>query len=531
MRVGSHHFALISIDGLQPATWYTYELDISDVNKINDVEPERVMPVLEGDITSQENVPLIHCFRTLNAVDVIQPQTAQTSRQLRIAYGSCRKSEEQSIDALSAFASWLTERYDQREEQWPHLLLLIGDQIYADQPPDFLTRSHPQLAHGANTFEDFTLLYKHAWTNDKSVRQVLAVLPTYMIFDDHEITNNWNASSTWLAMALQHGMVQLLIDGLVAYWLYQGWGNLARGAANQQMPLLSIMDEAEQSCEDVLEALRTEIRQELHGKTNLPWHYTIPTQPQIFVANARVHRTAVIDTNESAILAPSRIMDQAQMDELRLWQRASTTGLALLVSSVPVLLPPAIGLAEYVAGKRLWYKSIAPLHFLGRRIARVQQKLAQRLSFDHWPLYSATWQEFVHVLDTTDQDLLVLSGDVHFSYAMEARGRHKKAATLYQFVSTPLQNLLNRKDRSLIERQAGITHLRYGGLQMRVLPLYTPDEKGRVPHDLLFQNILALVTIETVGTSSYTVQQTYLGNINGKVEVLGRTVVKREAPA
>ena len=523
VKVGVHHYTLIYLNGLQPATWYTYELVI----KLFD-ETEQATLASEEEVIQQDANKLMQCFRTMDVVEPHSGQSEQATRQLRIAYGSCRKSEEQSIDALAAFRNWLMDRYEQREEAWPHLLLLIGDQIYADEPPAFLKRTYPQLAHGASTFEDFTLLYNHAWTKNKDVRQVLAVLPTYMIFDDHEITNNWNVSPTWRAMALRHGKEQLLIDGLVAYWVYQGWGNLARGIAHQEMPLLSIMDEAELSGEDALEALRSQIRLELTGKADLPWHYTIPTQPPIFVANARVHRTAVLENDQSAILAPTRIMDQAQMDEFRLWQRASSTGLSFLVSSVPVLLPPAIGLAEYGAGKRLWYKSIVPLRWLGRRIARVQQKIAQRLSFDHWPLYSATWQELVQLLNTAEHDVLVLSGDVHFSYAMEAHGRRKKAATLYQFVSTPLQNLLNNKDRSLIEKQARLTHLSYGGLHSRVLPLYKADGKGRVSHDLLFQNALALVTIETVGTKNYTVEQAYLGNIDGEVEVLGRTVVKCE---
>lgn len=388
VRVGGHHFALISLDRLQPGIWYTYKLDISELKGT-----EQIAPVSGEDVTNQgqNTVPIIHCFRTLNVAEAIQPHSAQTPRQLRIAYGSCRKSEESNADALATFGSWLTERYEQREEQWPHLLLLIGDQIYADQPPVALKHAYPQLAKGARTFEDFALLYNYAWTQDKGVRQVLAALPTYMIFDDHEITNNWNAAPGWRANALKSGMEQILVDGLVAYWLYQGWGNLERGTANQQTPLLSIMDEAEQSGEDVLEALRTQIRQELTGKADLSWHYTIPTQPPIFVANARVHRTAVMDNNESAILTAARIMNQVQMDEFRLWLRTHThtIGLSLMVSSVPVLLPPAIGLAEYVAGKRFWLKSIAPLRWLGRRIARVQQKIAQRLSFDHWPLYGS----------------------------------------------------------------------------------------------------------------------------------------------
>ena len=178
------------------------------------------------------------------------------------------------------------------------------------------------------------------------------------------------------------------------------------------------------------------------------------------MANARVDRTAVSGNNEQEIYAPARIMGQSQMNELQTWMRTPKVGLSLLVSSVPVLLPPAIGLAEYIAGKRFWQESIAPLKWLGVRLARWQQKVALRTSFDHWPTYSATWQEFVRAFDECEQDMLVLSGDVHFSYAMEAHRRRKKRIHLYQFVSTPLQNVLSTKDQQLIERQAGITHLR-----------------------------------------------------------------------
>lgn len=516
--IGGHHYAAAYLDGLQPATWYTYQLDISEGD-----DTERTDVVTEADSKHGDTRPLLYCFRTMNVVETTQSERTQS--QLYFAYGSCRKSEEQGVDALSAFGSWLSSQYEQREMQWPHLLLLIGDQIYADQPPAALKQVYPQLAHGANTFEDFALLYEYAWTKDKGTRQALAVIPTYMIFDDHEITNNWNISPTWRASALQKGLEQALIDGLVAYWVYQGWGNLDRGTQSHLSPLLSIMQEGEQSGEDVLEELRTQIKQEMLGKTDLHWHYTIPTQPPIFVANARVDRTAVSGNNVQEIYAPARIMGQSQMNELQTWMRTPKTGLSLLVSSVPVLLPPAIGLAEYIAGKRYWQKGIAPLQWVGVRLARLQQKVALRTSFDHWPTYSATWQEFMHALDECEQDMLVLSGDVHFCYAMEAHRTRKKKVHLYQFVSTPLQNVLNAKDQRLIERQAGITHLRYGGLRTRMLPLHTEDMKARIQHDILFQNALAFVKIETKEEGGYTVQQEYLGSNGKEMAVIGRTVV------
>lgn len=519
--VGGHHYAAAYLDGLQPATRYSYQLDISEED-----DAEQTDKVNVEDSKHHDTRPSIYCFRTMNDVETAQSERIES--RLYFAYGSCRKSEEQGVDALSAFGSWLSSQYEQREGEWPHLLLLIGDQIYADQPPAALKKAHPQLGHGANTFEDFALLYEYAWTKDKGIRQVLAVIPTYMIFDDHEITNNWNISPSWRAAALQKGLEQALVDGLVAYWVYQGWGNLDRRTQSLHSPLLSIMQEGEQSGEDVLEALRTQIQQEMSGNTELHWHYTIPTQPPIFVANARVDRTAVTGNNEQEIYAPARIMSQSQMNELQDWMRTPKIGPSLLVSSVPVLLPPAIGLAEFIAGKRFWQKSIAPLQWLGVRLARFQQKVALHSSFDHWPVYAATWQEFVHALDECEQDMLVLSGDVHFSYAMEAHRRRKKRVHLYQFVSTPLQNILNAKDRQLIERQAGITHLRYGGLRTQMLPLYTVDMKARIRHDILFQNALALVKVETKGEGGYTVQQEYLGSSSKEVAVIGRTVVTGE---
>ncbi|HZR39726.1 MAG TPA: alkaline phosphatase D family protein [Ktedonobacteraceae bacterium] len=516
--VGGHHYALVYLDGLQPATWYTYHLDIDGQEDIESVETTS-----EQHFKHQDTAPQLYCFRTMNVHEAGQAASQQTRLQLRLAYGSCRTSEDQEDDALSAFGSWLISHYEQREEQWPHLLLLIGDQIYADQPPAALKKVHPQLEQRASTFEDFALLYEYAWTKDSNVRQALAVVPTYMIFDDHEITDNWDTAPTWRAEALKKGWEQMLIDGLVAYWVYQGWGNLERRTQRDHSPLLTIMQEAEQHGQDILESLRVQIKEELYGRTDLHWHYTLPTVPAIFVADARVGRTAVFSDSKQEIYAPARIMSQQQMNELRTWVHTNTTGPLLLISSVPLLLPPAIGFIEYMAGKRFWRST--PLQWLGQHMAQLQQKVARKASFDHWPVYSATWQEFIHLLDECDQDMLILSGDVHFSYAMQAQrtGRKKQQRQLYQLVCTPLQNILSPRDRTLIEKQAPFSRISYGGLHTQMLPLYTADMKARVPHDILFQNTIALVTIETEEDGSYTVQQEYLGSIGGIVRVVGRT--------
>jgi hypothetical protein len=60
----------------------------------------------------------------------------------------------------------------------------------------------------------------------RAVRRALANIPTYMICDDHEITDDWFLDYNWcetvLSQALGNRIVQ---NGLTAYTLFQGWGN------------------------------------------------------------------------------------------------------------------------------------------------------------------------------------------------------------------------------------------------------------------------------------------------------------------
>src|SRR5207245_11070538 len=122
----------------------------------------------------------------------------------------------------------------------------------------------------------------------------------------------------------------------------------------------------------------------------------IPTTPPIFIMNARADRSAVFSNDPQEIYAPARIMSQSQTAELHGWIQKQNPDFSILVSSVPMLLPPLIGLAEYLMGVRLWQGT--PLRWLGLQLARLQQQVALKTGFDHWPLYAATWREFIQLL-------------------------------------------------------------------------------------------------------------------------------------
>jgi phosphodiesterase/alkaline phosphatase D-like protein len=508
VTVGKRHFALLRLDGLQPSTWYDYHLTCK-----TDAEEQAAAPA-----TSASK----QCFRTLDS-----PEAGGT---LHLAYGSCRKSSTIEPDALNAFGPWLMDRFDERETTWPRLLLLIGDQIYADDRigrhkgrSSLAQNAQPEPSQrtGAQTFAEFASLYEQAWAGHADIRQVLAVIPTFMIFDDHEVTNGWNTSPDWRANALKHGREQMLVDGLVAYWVYQGWGNPgAQSEANNA--LKALMHEAAQRGEDALEALRTYMRQAVYEEIAPHWHYTIPTTPPIFVMDVRADRPAILRVTDDSS-APARIMTRQQMSELQSWLLSHDTSTALLVSSVPVLLPPLIGFAEYMMGVRPLHGT--PLRRLGGLFARIQQSVTRRMSFDHWPVFSATWRELVKLLSNRTHDIVVLSGDVHFSYA--AQGHHgifhpKKHAVLHQLVASPFSNALENRDTRLVQAQARIKRVIYGGLHIRMCRLSSATATARVTHDLLIQNTVALVAFEpqpsdnTVGR--YSIQQVYLGVREGKLE-------------
>ena len=59
-----------------------------------------------------------------------------------------------------------------------------------------------------------------------AVRRALAHVPVAMIFDDHDITDDWNLSREWEEVAYGHDFSRRIIgNALLAYAINQAWGN------------------------------------------------------------------------------------------------------------------------------------------------------------------------------------------------------------------------------------------------------------------------------------------------------------------
>ena len=164
----------------------------------------------------------------------------------RIVFGSCRvcaphepphslrKDEHpdgREVDALRALAQRMRE---QEPAEWPDAMILLGDQVYADEVSpgvrEFIrSRRDPEVPPGETVadFEEYTRLYQESW-GEPDIRWLLSTVPSSMIFDDHDVHDDWNMSKTWVTdIRAQRWWDERIVGGFMSYWIYQHLGNLS----------------------------------------------------------------------------------------------------------------------------------------------------------------------------------------------------------------------------------------------------------------------------------------------------------------
>ncbi|MGH3981920.1 MAG: alkaline phosphatase D family protein [Pseudonocardiaceae bacterium] len=171
--------------------------------------------------------------------------TRGSSAPVRMVFGSCRHAKPEGprsvaaegIDALDVTAGRMA---DMAPEDWPDALLLLGDQVYADDPTPQTRRwlhscrrdtrdtrdTSASPEYEVADFTEYARLYRDSWSGAE-IRWLMSTVPTAMIFDDHDVRDDWNTSSAWRAWVTAQPWWPARIRGaLAAYWIYQHIGNL-----------------------------------------------------------------------------------------------------------------------------------------------------------------------------------------------------------------------------------------------------------------------------------------------------------------
>lgn len=190
------------------------------------------------------------------------------------------------------------------------------------------------------------VLLKQLWEALPKVRRGLANVPTYMMFDDHEVTDDWYLNPMWRDRVLTNPLGRTVIrNALVAYALFQGWGNdpvkfesgnhkkLLDEASNLFPPNTVGPDETTGNKIDTLLGF------DLPDITDVPpvtWHYSVKGSRHLLVAlDNRTRRSFV-----SRIGPPGNLSEGALKDQIPAGPLEAGLEVLVLVAPLPVIGPP-----------------------------------------------------------------------------------------------------------------------------------------------------------------------------------------------
>ena len=184
--------------------------------------PRAARPAAERDPHARPGEPLDVCFGSCRvAVPHEQPYTEA-------------KDEDETgyeVDALRVLAREMVR--DDRDD-WPDLLFLLGDQVYVDEGSPADARADPRPARHreppgeeVTDFEEYTWLYHESW-REPLIRWLFSIVSTSMLWDDHDMSDDWNISRSWVDEMRPQALVARAGDRRHRrYWIYQHLGNLS----------------------------------------------------------------------------------------------------------------------------------------------------------------------------------------------------------------------------------------------------------------------------------------------------------------
>jgi hypothetical protein len=482
--VEGHHYALVVVEGLSPGRVYEYEVTLDGVGVwplANDPFPPPVVRTLDGG-----------------------------SR--RILFGSCRAAAPheppytleldhdrrgRGVDALRAHALRMLQA---DKSEWPDLLVLLGDQVYADDPSPRTERRLARLRRFGRRrreapkevvadYEQYTWLYHEAWTPSVE-RWVLSVVPSTMVFDDHDMIDDWNISESWVAhIRRQPWWQEHIIGGLMTYFVYQHLGNLSPERLKEEGLLEELTTRT-----DATEFLRQWASESEHdtpvsGGYHFNYHRDIGDV-----------RLIVIDTRNGRVLEPDR---RAMVDEGH-WRWITDHAEdpfrhLLIASSVPVLVPGGLH------GLQQWNEAVCAGRW-GRPWVWIGERIRRGIDLEDWAAFDRSFRAMCELLERTatrsdaPETITLLSGDIHFAYVASVELREPSSSAsqsrIRQVVSSPIRNALVKRERRVIDFAVRPAGRKIGSWLERRAGITEAPIRWELDHDPIFDNNIGMITVD-----------------------------------
>ncbi|MBY0123539.1 hypothetical protein [Bacillus sp. S/N-304-OC-R1] len=267
--------------------------------------------------------------------------------------------------------------------------------------------------------------------------RLLANIPVYMIFDDHDVTDDWNISDGWRRAVRQSALGRHVVsNALASYWAFQGWGN--NPDAFDEC-FVSIM-------KDYMDGLINGDMKKHHDKwvqllwSFNHWKFVAPTFPKALFLDTRTQRkfdlkpkpvkigSIIEETNPPPQLI-NKIEWQQNIKHLLFssgWKKNSPL---VIVSATPVY---GMGLIE-----SFLHNYVYPLKVLGVNVNT-------KFDFEAWKYNGKGFSTFLnHVSKWEPSPCIILSGDVHYGSAVHAEIEFNdgRKMAIKQYTASPIKNM------------------------------------------------------------------------------------------
>jgi hypothetical protein len=362
---------------------------------------------------------------------------------------------------------------------------MLGDQVYADEVhPDVQERI---TGDQVIDYDEYVQLYCAAW-GEPTIRWLLSTVPSAMIFDDHDVHDDWNTSHAWVEeMRKTHWWRTRVIAAFESYYVYQHLGNLAPAQLEHEELYHRLRGERDPT--QVLREFAERAESEVDGSR---WSFYRDIGPG---------RVVMIDSRAGRVLTPGQrsMVDRHEWD----WITEHAVGDVehlLIGTSVPLVLSPALHHLE------AWNEAVCD-GVWGRPAAQLGEKLRQGLDLEHWAAFHRSFEAMCGLLrdvgagkrGRAPETISVLSGDVHHAYLAQIGfppGSGVESA-VWQAVCSPFRNPLDERERRAILAAWTPAAARVTRTLARAAGVDPPPVDWRLVHDEpWFNNQVAWIELE-----------------------------------
>jgi hypothetical protein len=438
-------------------------------------------------------------------------------RLTTLLHGSCHKLHGEGGDARTYADHLIRETFEEPAER-PAALLLTGDQIYGDDVAEELSPQLAELAkalldddellpgrprtltnlqagerrtiasdkslcwftssdldHHALGFGEFAALHLLSWgpdlwtgltvkqrdlvnarTTSLSVRRALANITTYMMFDDHDVTDDWNLNPDWKAQvsSLELGR-RVIANALAAYWALQGWGN------DPDAFDATFVRSLEQHLKG--RARTNKFDDLLWGHPR--WMYVTPTNPVVLALDLRTRRAAKRRPPDAT--EPLELRKNSY-EEKEIGKALARSGFKKQQPLIVISSLPVIGFAPVEALQLLKFEPRenagpdATLLDTGLGIVRevvLSKEDAAGVDWEGWPMSRTGRPRLLRFLKNVVQpsQCIFLSGDVHYGFAASGVFVEPKVPNELAVLQLTASSLKNQDEETLKHEWLGPT--------------------------------------------------------------------------